>query len=80
MSNDPEATVLLQCPGCDGTWTAFVTCESPSCPHCGYRMCEQPDEEDEYDPTPAQCCECEEEAVGYSEGEAYCAAHYRSRS
>ncbi len=46
---DPEETVLRQCPGCDGTWTAFATGSSrTSCPHCGFRLGEEmEDEEDE---------------------------------
>ena len=36
-------------------------------------------EQQEYDPTPDQCCECDQEAVGYSEGQPWCAEHYRRR-
>jgi hypothetical protein len=35
--------------------------------------------EEEADLTPDQCCECDLEAIGYSEGSPYCAAHYRAR-
>jgi hypothetical protein len=36
-------------------------------------------EQQEYGPTPDQCCECDHEAVGYSEGQPWCAEHYRRR-
>lgn len=38
-----------------------------------------PDESQDDGPSQDSCIECEAEAVGYSEGSPYCAAHYRSR-
>lgn len=37
------------------------------------------DAESQNDGQSAQCCQCDQPSVGYSEGEPYCAAHYRSR-
>lgn len=31
-------------------------------------------------PSPDQCCNCDQQAVGYSEGSPYCANCYRSRA
>ena len=39
-----------------------------------------PEEPDDYEPDqPDQCCECDQASVGYSEGQPYCAEHYRRR-
>ncbi len=78
-----------ECPACQGDTEIIATCEA-----CGGKILEGDTygktaddcylhtgcaEGDDDGPPQDSCIECEAEAVGYSEGVPYCAAHYRSR-